>query len=91
MPFVTSVKPRVPGREVWKPFEGQEYTIFIDEPFYKFFDFAHQDGSFAHGAVGAYWRSTAWKKASDTFNPGFREFFERLKNKTKGQPLSCSP
>ncbi len=40
------------GFERWRPFEGQEYLVFIDESFFKFFDFAHKDGNFVHGAMG---------------------------------------
>src|SRR2546430_14889006 len=48
----TEVEPRVPGMAAWKPFQGQEYTVFVDESFHKFFNFGHQDGTFVHGAVG---------------------------------------
>jgi hypothetical protein len=50
--IASTFTPKVPGRYIWRPFEGQEYTVFVDESFYKFFDFAHDDGNFVHGAVG---------------------------------------
>lgn len=43
---------RAPIRELVQPYAGQEYSVFVDESFYKFFEFGHRDGNFAHGAVG---------------------------------------
>lgn len=51
-PMVFTQNRKHPGMEAWKPFEGEEYVVFIDESFYKFFDFANEDGNFVHGAVG---------------------------------------
>jgi hypothetical protein len=49
---VISRPKQAPGREIWQPYAGQEYTVFIDESFFKFFDFRNADGNFVHGAVG---------------------------------------
>lgn len=40
------------GRRIPEEFVGQEYTVFVDESFYRFFDFRQVDGNFAHGVVG---------------------------------------
>jgi hypothetical protein len=43
---------QAPGRALWEPFANQEYVVFIDESFFKFFDFRFPDGNFVHGAMG---------------------------------------
>ena len=49
---LTSHRNRAPIRENLQQYAGQEYVVFIDESFYKFFDFGYIDGNFSHGAVG---------------------------------------
>jgi hypothetical protein len=51
--FQVSSRPKnIPGRALWQPYAGKEYTVFVDESFFKFFDFTHADGNFVHGTVG---------------------------------------
>jgi hypothetical protein len=46
-PLVTA-----PSRPIWERFSDQDYLVFVDESFFHFFDFAHADGNFCHGAFG---------------------------------------
>src|SRR5258706_8184124 len=41
-----------PGRRIWERFSNQEYLVFVDESFYRFFGFDTPDGNFCHAAVG---------------------------------------
>jgi hypothetical protein len=49
---ITSQSKNIPGRHIWEPYAGHEYTVFVDESFFKFFDFTHVEGNFVHGTVG---------------------------------------
>ena len=41
-----------PGRSIWERFRHQEYLVFVDESFYRFFGFDTPEGNFCHAAVG---------------------------------------
>lgn len=41
-----------PGRPIWERHRNQEYLVFVDESFYRFFGFDATDGNFCHAAVG---------------------------------------
>jgi hypothetical protein len=87
---------KVPGRGIWKPFEGQEYTVFIDESFYKFFEFTHDDGNFVHGAVGVpsarYGDLTqALAPTLDEYRRAYREFKGAEPNELKSADLYKLP
>lgn len=41
-----------PGRRIWERFNDQEYLVFVDESFYRFFGFDAPEGNFCHAAVG---------------------------------------
>jgi hypothetical protein len=41
-----------PGRSVWEHYRSKDYTVFIDESFYNFFNYSFEDGNFCYGAVG---------------------------------------
>jgi len=41
-----------PGRRIWERFSNQEYLVFVDESFYRFFGFDAPEGNFCHAAVG---------------------------------------
>src|ERR1017187_4550696 len=41
-----------PGRHIWENHRDQEYLVFVDESFYRFFGFDAPDGNFCHAAVG---------------------------------------
>lgn len=71
---VTSRPKRVPGRQIWKPYEGKEYLVFIDESFYKFFDFARTDGNFVHGAAGL--PTSQYDSFRKTLSTAVEEYFE---------------
>jgi hypothetical protein len=40
------------GRRIWEKFSNQEYLVFVDESFYRFFGFDTPEGNFCHAAVG---------------------------------------
>jgi hypothetical protein len=51
--FQVSSRPKnIPGRARWQPYAGKEYAVFVDESFFKFFEFTQADGNFVHGTVG---------------------------------------
>lgn len=41
-----------PNLKRWSEYSGEQYYVFIDESFFRFFDFKHPDGNFVHGAFG---------------------------------------
>jgi hypothetical protein len=41
-----------PGRELWERHRRCEYTVFVDESFYRFFGFADPEGNFCHAVLG---------------------------------------
>lgn len=66
---------------MWQRHTGSEYTVFIDESFYKFFDFSHRDGNFVHGAVGL--PTTRYEDFKDAVAPAVGEFKAVFRN-TRG-------
>ncbi|MGH9713183.1 MAG: hypothetical protein ACRD5M_07785 [Candidatus Acidiferrales bacterium] len=41
-----------PGRQIWERYRNQEYLVFVDESFHRFFGFDFAGGNFCHAAVG---------------------------------------
>ena len=41
-----------PGRQLWEAHRDQEYLVYVDESFYRFFGFEAVDGNFCYAAVG---------------------------------------
>lgn len=78
---LTSHRNRAPIREILQQYAGQEYNVFIDESFYKFFDFGHIDGNFAHGAVGI--PTSRYEDFQHRIAPAVDEFNSALR-KAKG-------
>lgn len=64
-----------PGRESWERFRGEKYVVFVDESFYRFFDFSHVDGNFVHGAVGL--PESRYAAFKDRFAPLLEQYFAK--------------
>lgn len=41
-----------PSQALWNKYRGEEYTVFFDESFYRFFGLSDPEGNFCYGAVG---------------------------------------
>jgi hypothetical protein len=75
---------RAPGGDVWKTYAGEEYIVFVDESFHKFFNFTHEDGNFVHGAVGI--PSSRYAEFAGSMASAVDEFRTTFKNAIGTEP-----
>src|SRR3974390_2696362 len=70
------------GREVWEQHRRCEYTVFVDESFYRFFGFEDQDGNFCHAALGV--PTANYQRLRDRLGP-LREAYFRHALRLNGE------
>lgn len=64
-----------PGRELWEQHRHSEYTVFVDESFYRFFGFVDPDGNFCHAVLGV--PTANYQRLHDILTPLREAYFRQ--------------
>jgi len=81
---ITSRSKRIPGKKIWEPYAGREYTVFIDESFFNFFNFTHTDGKFVHSTVGI--PTERYENLKLALRPAVDEYIRAVREATGAEP-----